>query len=221
VVSRQLVDNVVWQKRQRTVLTIIEPQGSPLLTSSDIFVGTDTYGWPPQEGTVDAPIWSPSQRSSLLTLQMLLTAPNIVGLTTAQAFINLAAAGLIGLNAGSAYSNTYPVGIVTLQNPPQGSIVALGSTVSFIVSLGPTPAAICLPPTTAQAGFGGNIWGASGGSATPINASTPLTASMSTGSKPANAIDAVPSLSIMSQASTAALPLSTPVCTVPSSPLVG
>jgi hypothetical protein len=220
-VGSYALENIVWQKRQRTILTIIEPQGPTSPQPSDIFVGTDTYGWPPQEGSVDAPVWAPAQRSNMLVLLNLLLAPNIVGLTTFAALSALVTARLVGINAGSAYSSVYAAGIVISQVPVQGSIVTVGSAVAFIVSLGPAPPLVCLPPATAQAGFGGNIWGASGGSATPINASTPLTASMSTGSKPANAIDAVPSLSIMSQASTAALPLSTPVCTVPSSPLVG
>jgi hypothetical protein len=100
-----------------------------------------------------------------------------------------------------------------------GSIV--GQTLSGLTGLSVSTLLPCLPPATKQVGFGGNIWGASGGSAVPVNASTPWLKSLSYGTAQANALDTQTGLSVLAEASTAFRPLTASVCSVPSTPQVG
>lgn len=89
----------------------------------------------------------------LLTLQMsLVTVPNVVGGTQAQADIDLAAVGLTS-SVSNAYSDTVAAGLVISQAPPAGGIVALGSVIAIVVSLGVQPAPVV--PNVVPAGKAG------------------------------------------------------------------
>jgi beta-lactam-binding protein with PASTA domain len=63
--------------------------------------------------------------------------PNVVGMTQSAATTAIQAAGLQVGTATTANSPTVPAGSVISQNPPAGSSVPEGSSVSLVVSLGP------------------------------------------------------------------------------------
>jgi hypothetical protein len=64
-VSTHVIENTSWAKPQRGSLNVVLAQLPPVPQSSDIFVGQDTYGWPPDP--VD--FFSPGQRGTLNVLQ--------------------------------------------------------------------------------------------------------------------------------------------------------
>jgi beta-lactam-binding protein with PASTA domain len=68
--------------------------------------------------------------------------PNIVGGTQNAAYIAMNAAGLTVGTITAVPSSTIPQGNVISQNPTAGTLVAPGSTVSFVVSSGPPPVAM-------------------------------------------------------------------------------
>lgn len=70
--------------------------------------------------------------------------PDIVGLTQAAATDSLTASDLVVGSVTTAFSATVPVGQIISQDPAAGTIVVIGSAVSFVVSDGPAP-----PPTVA------------------------------------------------------------------------
>ncbi len=65
--------------------------------------------------------------------------PNVVGQTQLQGTIDLQA-DLFAVAVGNAYSNTVPAGFIISQDPVAGSSEVQGSTVTIIVSLGPSGA---------------------------------------------------------------------------------
>jgi hypothetical protein len=66
------------------------------------------------------------------------TVPNVVGMTQAAAQSAITSAGLIVGNVTQASSNTIPQGIVISQNPAAGTLVESGSSVSLVISSGPS-----------------------------------------------------------------------------------
>jgi beta-lactam-binding protein with PASTA domain len=66
------------------------------------------------------------------------TVPDVVGETSSQALTDIENAGLEG-SSSTDYSNTVAVGLVISQSPAAGSIVAVASTVTYVVSLGVRP----------------------------------------------------------------------------------
>jgi hypothetical protein len=68
----------------------------------------------------------------------LVSVPNVVGETQAQATIDIQAAGLT-VSVSTAYSALVVAGRVISQNPSAGSLVSPGSDVAIVVSLGPQP----------------------------------------------------------------------------------
>lgn len=69
----------------------------------------------------------------------LVTVPNVVGETQAQAITDIQSVGLVE-SVSTAFSSTVAVGLVISQSPTGGSSVTPGSTVSIVVSLGAEPA---------------------------------------------------------------------------------
>lgn len=134
--SAQLIENLVWQRSQRTTRVVLQPQGSPTSQNCDIFAGTDTYGWPEPESSY----FCPPGISRVVTLLAQLTAvPSILGLTPPLAGIALAASNLSGALIDSIYSSVYPVGTIANQIPSSGALVNFGYTVQYELSLGPAP----------------------------------------------------------------------------------
>lgn len=72
----------------------------------------------------------------------LVTVPNVVGMTQANAQTAITGAGLAVGTITTANSDTVPAGIVISQNPAAGVSVTQGSAVDLVVSLGPSG----LPP---------------------------------------------------------------------------
>lgn len=62
--------------------------------------------------------------------------PNVVGLTVADANIAITSAGLKVGTVTKAYNNTVAAGVVISQKPSYGTVVAVGSKVSYVRSLG-------------------------------------------------------------------------------------
>lgn len=75
------------------------------------------------------------------------TVPNVVGMTQSNADSAIVAAGLAVGHVGNTYSNIVPVGVVIGQSPVAGTLVALGSAVDLVVSLGPEPVVPTAPTT--------------------------------------------------------------------------
>ena len=74
--------------------------------------------------------------------------PSLIGLTQASAGQQL---GSLGLNLGGltpAASSQYPSGLVIASDPPAGTPVAPGSSVSIVVSTGPPPTTTTTTTTT-------------------------------------------------------------------------
>jgi len=81
-----------------------------------------------------------SSASVLLTLPV--PAPNVVGMTQAEAEAALAAAGLTAGTVTQAYSATVPAGQVMEQEPAPGTLVEMDSSVNLVLSAGPEPVAV-------------------------------------------------------------------------------
>ena len=62
--------------------------------------------------------------------------PNVVGLAVADANIAITSAGLKVGTVTKAYNNTVAAGVVISQKPSYGTVVAVGSKVSYVRSLG-------------------------------------------------------------------------------------
>ena len=65
------------------------------------------------------------------------TVPNIVGMTETAAKTALTASGLSFTSVTEQNSDTVAAGVVLSQNPGAGTVLADGSSVDFVVSLGP------------------------------------------------------------------------------------
>jgi beta-lactam-binding protein with PASTA domain len=78
---------------------------------------------------------------SLGPAPVLISVPNVVGLTQAAAQSTLTAAGLAAGAITNANSATVPAGQVISQTPASGSSVAAGSAVALVISLGPAATA--------------------------------------------------------------------------------
>lgn len=65
-----------------------------------------------------------------------ITVPDIYGLSQSDAILAIESAGLTVGGIGSAPSDLVPPNLVQLQNPTAGTAVAVGSIVSFVLSLG-------------------------------------------------------------------------------------
>lgn len=65
--------------------------------------------------------------------------PNVVGETQAAATTDITNAGLVLGTVTTQYSSSVAAGLVISQSPVGGTLVALGSSVSIVVSLGPQP----------------------------------------------------------------------------------
>ena len=76
--------------------------------------------------------------------------PPLIGKTEAEALVLLADAGLTAGTRTELYDAVTPIGSVVDQGPAPGTMVAAGSAVSYVVSLGPDPAPVCSLPS---AGF--------------------------------------------------------------------
>ena len=63
--------------------------------------------------------------------------PNVAGLSQAQAIADITTAGLVAGNITQQNDNTVPAGDVISQNPAAGAMVAPGSSVDLVISLGP------------------------------------------------------------------------------------
>ena len=67
-VINQVIENVSWSKPQRGTAVVLA-QVAPIVQSSDIFIGQDTYGWPPEP--ID--FFSPGQRGTNAVLNAFTT----------------------------------------------------------------------------------------------------------------------------------------------------
>jgi hypothetical protein len=74
----------------------------------------------------------------------LVTVPNVVGLTQAQASTALTGAGLTLGTLSNASSATVPSGSVLSQNPQAGAQIPGGGAVNLVISTGPIPATIAV-----------------------------------------------------------------------------
>jgi sulfate permease, SulP family len=79
----------------------------------------------------------------------LVRVPDVSGLPEAQAIAALTGAGLSVRRAAPAY-DLAPAGEVLSTNPPAGTSVATGTTVSYLVSAGPAPTPPSTPPPSAS-----------------------------------------------------------------------
>ena len=81
--------------------------------------------------------------------------PDVVGLPQADAEAAIVGAGLTVGTVGTANSDTVPAGDVISQDPTAGNLVAPGSAVDLVVSLGPAtvlvPDVVGLPQADAEA----------------------------------------------------------------------
>ncbi len=76
--------------------------------------------------------------------------PNVVGLTRSEAEADIVAAGLDVGTVSEAHSETVALGLVISQNPAADAEVAVGTSISFVVSLGPDVPIVPVPaPPTA------------------------------------------------------------------------
>jgi len=73
--------------------------------------------------------------------------PNIVGLSQAETESLITGVGLLVGTITHQYNNSVPLGIVISQNPPAGTMVAAGSTVTLVISLGPS---VLVPDTVGR-----------------------------------------------------------------------
>jgi len=71
-----------------------------------------------------------------------IAAPNVVGLSQAQATADIVSAGLILGNVTQQNDDTVPAGDVISQDPIAGTMVASGSGIDLVVSLGPGTTAV-------------------------------------------------------------------------------
>ncbi len=62
--------------------------------------------------------------------------PSITGMTAAEAEAALAAVGLVGVEGAASYSSTVEEGYIISQSPIAGAAAELGSSVTYVVSLG-------------------------------------------------------------------------------------
>lgn len=88
------------------------------------------------------------------------TVPNVVGMTQSAAATAIVNAGLTVGSVTSAASSTVPAGQVTTQNPAPGTVMAVGSAVSFEVSLGPPGSvvvSIAVTPASASIAKGSSM----------------------------------------------------------------
>jgi hypothetical protein len=94
--------------------------------------------------------------------------PSVIGLLQADAATQITGAGLSVGTVTSSNSSTVPVGHVISQSPIAGTVVAPGSLVDFVVSLGPQSGQ-CNPPISnpivcenAQPGVPASVWDVTG-----------------------------------------------------------
>jgi hypothetical protein len=105
--------------------------GSGPVTTADLFMGSDTYGWP--EPVVPwAPRWGPAP----IVTQNVALVPDVIGLPTHAALVSVSSSGLVYVIAGYQNSATVPINSVISQVPAPGTLVRIGTTVSVILSLG-------------------------------------------------------------------------------------
>jgi len=81
-------------------------------------------------GSVTVPVTAPTQAGQVAV-------PNVVGSTQAAATSAITSAGLTVGTITPAPSSSVPAGSVMLQTPAAGTVVASGSTVNLVVSIGP------------------------------------------------------------------------------------
>ncbi len=74
-----------------------------------------------------------------------LTAPDLSGLTQAQAKRILAEAGLVSGPATSIHSDAHPRDTIITQDPPPGTTVTRGATIRLLESLGPLEDIVVVP----------------------------------------------------------------------------
>jgi len=79
------------------------------------------------------------------------TVPNIVGMTQEEGENAIEEAILVSGEITEEYNETVAIGIIISQNPVAGTEVALGSSVNFVVSLGPEPPTKATNPTPSNA----------------------------------------------------------------------
>jgi hypothetical protein len=82
---------------------------------------------------------------------LVVTVPNLGGLTQSAASATIASAGLTQGTVTTAHSATIPAGLVMSQSPAAGTSAAPGSAVNLVISLGPFPVPNPIPTLSAWA----------------------------------------------------------------------
>jgi len=113
--------------------------GTPVMANSNTIPANTVIDQNPEGGTS-------STKGATVTLtislgQAQVTIPNEAGQSSAQAGAALGALGF-KVTSASEPSNSEPVGIVTRTNPPAGTMVAMGSSVTIYVSSGTQDVAV-------------------------------------------------------------------------------
>jgi len=82
---------------------------------------------------------------------VLVTVPDVVGLTQSAAEAAITAAGLVVGQVTEVCSDSVPAGSVISQNPVAGASVQPGSAVDLVISTGPCPVTVPVPDVVGQA----------------------------------------------------------------------
>ncbi|MCC2255737.1 Stk1 family PASTA domain-containing Ser/Thr kinase [Ruminococcus sp. CLA-AA-H200] len=113
-----------------------EAQYSDEIAEGNVISSDPTAGTEVEEGTTVTIVVSLGEEPA--------TVPDLRNKSASQAESDLAAAGLVG-SASEEYSDTVEAGIVISQGTEAGSKVAKGSTVNYVVSLGPETEYVSVP----------------------------------------------------------------------------
>ncbi|MDR1532123.1 MAG: Stk1 family PASTA domain-containing Ser/Thr kinase [Clostridiales bacterium] len=142
----------------KDIVTVIdELESAGLIYSDDRFVYSDKY----PAGTVveqDPLPNATAEAGTIIKLSIsrgpetkMVTAPNVVGMTEAEAIETIQDTGLVVGQSRAEYSSTIPQGVIISQSVPEDTEVLTASSIAFVISRGPRPAAIAtptpLPPT--------------------------------------------------------------------------
>jgi beta-lactam-binding protein with PASTA domain len=83
--------------------------------------------------------------------------PNVVGMIDTDAENALKAAGLVVGAWDSQYSSTVPINHIISQDPPAGTYVPVGSSVTLTTSLGPQPTTVIVPNVVGMTKLDGTL----------------------------------------------------------------
>jgi hypothetical protein len=112
-----------------------------------------------QNPTAGTPVAPGSAVALVVSLGGVLV-PNVVGATQSSASSTLTNAQLTVGAISNQPSATVPAGSIVSQNPTAGTLVALGSSVALVVSMGPPPATLIVDTSVSADGSGAQTTGA-------------------------------------------------------------